>query len=936
MSLNGLAQDSFTKGIQNPETRQGPEALLPDVNVDPGNVVVIPIQVNDLEDLDQLMIRISFDEIILTNTSSYGTGGVLDNGDYDIQVMYFDPNIIQFTFNATSPNLFSGSGEVGYLRFTAGNFGTSPLDFQMFSVNGTSYMSNTTNGMVVVTDCYNASAYAGSNATICEGQTFELADATASNFETLLWETQGDGFFDDPTILHPVYTPGTQDINDGYTFLCLRAFALPPCLDAFNCVKLSFLEMPEVTCPEYDLVCEDLEPFELTGATPEGGEYSGTGVVDGIFDPSTGPGTYDITYFYIDEFGCSNSCLFQIQVTPLPTVFAGEDGSICQDFSGYQLSGEVENASSFFWYTLIGSGTFDNEFALDAIYTPSTVDYMLGSVDLCLKATGILPCGVDSTDCMTLSFSPLPEVTCPDDMSTCDNEESFLLSGGLPEGGEYTGLAVVDNVFYPDLAEIGQNEISYTYTNEQGCPGSCTFNIDVAPSATVNAGGDATICELEVFENITASASNYSSVQWMTLNGGGVFDNENIVNATYYPSPSVDYPQGSIFLIFVAAPISPCTVGAQDQLTLSFQMLPDVDAGEDVSICAGGSIITDASVENSTGNYFWTTSGDGSFGDPTLLSTEYIPGDIDITSGSVILSLSAEPISPCATEITGDLVLTIISPPSANAGEDASICANDEPFLMAGSAQNASSVLWVTVNGTGSFDDPTSLDASYIPTEIDYLMGTIQICLQVSAIDPCTGTDVDCMALTFYPLPDVTLEAYEPLCAGDDEFELYGGLPEGGTYFVDGNEATSFDPVVAGEYVLAYFYTDENGCTNSAEGQIVVNPVPVFDCPEYGPYCEGGATVIFEGVGVYTYEGDVVTEFDPEVAGTYSFTYTVTEFIPEVAGTYSFTYTETTGFGCSTSCGFDIVVNPVPVFDCPEYGPYCEGDATVCQPRPRI
>ncbi|OQX73817.1 MAG: hypothetical protein B6D61_12165, partial [Bacteroidetes bacterium 4484_249] len=75
-----------------------------------------------------------------------------------------------------------------------------------------------------------------------------------------------------------------------------------------------------------------------------------------------------------------------------------------------------------------------------------------------------------------------------------------------------------------------------------------------------------------------------------------------------------------------------------------------------------------------------------------------------------------------------------------------------------------------------------------------------------------------------------------------------------------------------------------------------VNPVPVFDCPGYGPYCEGDATVVFEGVGVYTYEGDVVTEFGPEVAGT-----------------YSFTYTETTGFGCSTSCGFDIVVNPVPV-----------------------
>jgi hypothetical protein len=88
--------------------------------------------------------------------------------------------------------------------------------------------------------------------------------------------------------------------------------------------------------------------------------------------------------------------------------------------------------------------------------------------------------------------------------------------------------------------------------------------------------------------------------------------------------------------------------------------------------------------------------------------------------------------------------------------------------------------------------------------------------------------------------------------------------------------------------------------------------LPVFDCPAYGPFCEGDDAVTFTGAGVYTFNGNVVTGFDPVVAGE-----------------YLFVYTETTAFGCVASCEFVIVVNPLPVFDCPAYGPFCEGDDAI-------
>jgi len=163
------------------------------------------------------------------------------------------------------------------------------------------------------------------------------------------------------------------------------------------------------------------------------------------------------------------------------------------------------------------------------------------------------------------------------------------------------------------------------------------------------------------------------------------------------------------------------------------------------------------------------------------------------------------------------------------------------------------------------------------------------------------------------PLPDVTLEAYEPLCAGNPVFDLYGGLPEGGTYFVDGNEATTFDPAVAGEYVIEYFFTDENGCTNSAEGMIVVNPLTDVSLEAYEPLCAGDPVFdLYGGLpegGTYFVDGNEVTTFDPAVAGEYVIEYFFTD-----------------ENGCTNSAEGMIVVNPLPDVTLESYEPLCAGD----------
>ncbi|MBI4929768.1 MAG: PKD domain-containing protein, partial [Bacteroidetes bacterium] len=65
------------------------------------------------------------------------------------------------------------------------------------------------------------------------------------------------------------------------------------------------------------IVCLNSGAFALTGGSPSGGTYSGTGVSAGNFTPATaGTGTFTITYSYTDVNGCTNTATQSIIVDP--------------------------------------------------------------------------------------------------------------------------------------------------------------------------------------------------------------------------------------------------------------------------------------------------------------------------------------------------------------------------------------------------------------------------------------------------------------------------------------------------------------------------------------------------------------------------------------------------------------------------------------------
>ncbi len=70
-------------------------------------------------------------------------------------------------------------------------------------------------------------------------------------------------------------------------------------------------------------------------------------------------------------------------------------------------------------------------------------------------------------------------IICPQSTSMCISEASYVLSGGLPVGGTYSGDGVVNGVFYPQNAGTGNHQISYCFTFPSQQTVCCNFDISV-------------------------------------------------------------------------------------------------------------------------------------------------------------------------------------------------------------------------------------------------------------------------------------------------------------------------------------------------------------------------------------------------------------------------------------------------------------------------
>ena len=148
---------------------------------------------------------------------------------------------------------------------------------------------------------------------LCEGSEFNFTSSTTGGGNTPQYQWQVNGATTGENTPEFAYVAENGDVVSMVFTSDLTCTNGNPVTS--NTITAVANPLPVVTWPgfEPDTLCiEDWGPVTLTGGTPEGGTYSGDGVVDNIFDPTlAGTGTHEITYTYSDPSGCSNqSSLF--------------------------------------------------------------------------------------------------------------------------------------------------------------------------------------------------------------------------------------------------------------------------------------------------------------------------------------------------------------------------------------------------------------------------------------------------------------------------------------------------------------------------------------------------------------------------------------------------------------------------------------------------
>src|SRR5690606_11706281 len=453
---------------------------------------------------------------------------------------------------------------------------------------------------------------AGSDLTICEGETATMAGTFGGVATGVTWSTSGDGSFDVITNPNAIYTPGPNDIANGTVTLTLAT------------------DDPAGPCPA---------------------------VSDDVI----------------------------LTINPQPIVDAGPDQTICSSGSAVLAGTFGGGASSATWSTS-GDGTFDNPSALNATYTPGSGDITAGMVTLTLTTNDPAgPCVAESDD-VIITIEPEATVDAGAPIIICATDTAPLAGtiGGSATSATWTtaGDGTFDNatalnaIYTPGPNDISAGSVTLTLTTDDPA-GVCDAVSDdvvitINPEAIVDAGAPLSICEGTTATLAGTIGGSATSATWST-SGDGTFNNASLLNAVYTPGPA-DIVAGIVTLTLTTNdPAGPC-LPASDDVVITIDPAPTVDAGATLTICSDGTAALVGVIGGSATNATWTTSGDGSFNNASALNAIYTPGPNDIAAGTVTLTLTTDDPAGACPAASDDVVVLINATPAVDAGAPLTIC----------------------------------------------------------------------------------------------------------------------------------------------------------------------------------------------------------------------------------------------------------------------
>ncbi|MBU2650742.1 MAG: choice-of-anchor L domain-containing protein, partial [Bacteroidetes bacterium] len=225
-----------------------------------------------------------------------------------------------------------------------------------------------------------AEADAGSDEATCEDVFFDLSTSVtppaASNYSSVLWYG-GDGSFNDPTLVTPIYTPGPDEL--GIITLTMVAYGLSPCANDTSTMTLNiipgayaFAGSDENSCQgdPYDFANSSVVPFSTNYIFIEWSGGAGSFVDPNVQVPVYIPapdelGPITLTVLATNILNCDS--IDQMVLTIYPKFTTTNDVTICYGDSMF-LQGNWRYGSGTYFDTVMSVNNCDS-----AIITNLTV-----------------------------------------------------------------------------------------------------------------------------------------------------------------------------------------------------------------------------------------------------------------------------------------------------------------------------------------------------------------------------------------------------------------------------------------------------------------------------------------------------------------------------------------------------------------------------------
>ncbi len=455
------------------------------------------------------------------------------------------------------------------------------------------------------------------------------------------------------------------------------------------------------------------------------------------------------------------------------------------------------------------------------------------------------------------------------DQTICANATATL--NGSVTGGATTGIwstsgtgtftpnsTTLNAVYTPSPTDIANGSVNLTLTSVSMCYAvSDIMKISFSPAPTANAGIDKSVCANNPAVSLSGSVTIATGGIWS--GGTGTFNPNNTSLSTSYTPTATEISSGSLTLTLTTTGNTGCN-SVSDIMIVTFTPKPTVNAGLDQSVCGNNpTVALNGQVSGASGG-IW--SGGGGFFNPsnTSLGALYTPSAAEIAAGSVILTLTSTGNGNCNIE-SDDVRITITPQPTANAGTDFTVCANNSSINLIGAVTIATSGIWS--GGFGAFSpNNTSLVTTYYPTAAEISAGIVNLVLTSNGNGTCLAVN-DNISIAISPAPIVNAGADIVVAVNNLNATLNGSVSVSGGGNWSGGTGTfipnssvlnaiytpSTAEIASGGLNLTLTSTGNGNCTPVTDVvHISISPAPVVNAGLNMVSCANNPTVTLNGL----------------------------------------------------------------------------------------